>query len=144
MLLDTKHPGALFTATPYVGYFEKACEVRFERHIIGWPVPALVTPVRGSSLQNDIWRKGCGPFPKPTDLPQNSFDEMNRKTLGLFSDALLYLGPRKDLLVGPRDLDIILDLEFRAEINRRTLLRTGKPLGPPDTANNVPQPFFHD
>jgi hypothetical protein len=144
MLIDAKYPGALFTATPYVGYFGKACAAGFERHINGWPIPSLVTPIRGSSLENDIWHKGCGPFAKPNDLPQDTFDEMNRKTLGLFSDALLYLGPRKSLVTGPRDLDIILDLEFRAEINRRMRLRTGKPLGPPNTANNVPQPFFND
>jgi hypothetical protein len=144
MLLDARYPGALFTATPYVGYFEKACAARFERRIKGWPIPSLVTPIRGSSLENEMWRKGCGPFPKPNDLPQDTFDEMNRKTLGLFSDALLYLGPRKSLVTGPRDLDIILDLEFRAEMNRRMMLRTGKPLGPPNTANNVPQPFFDD
>jgi hypothetical protein len=144
MLLDAKAPSALFTVTPYIGYFEKACEDRFDRHIKNWPIPAIVTPIRGSSLESDMWRKGCSPFPKPSDLPQATFDEMNRKTLGLFSDALLYLGPRKTLLNGPRDLDIILDVDFREEINRRELLRTGRPLAPPNTADNVPKPFFDD
>jgi hypothetical protein len=45
---------------------------------------------------------------------------------------------------GPRALDIILDLDYRAEMNRRMILRTGEPLGPPNTARNVPQPFFDD
>jgi hypothetical protein len=38
----------------------------------------------------------------------------------------------------------ILDLDYRAEMNRRLVLRTGEPLRPPNTARNVPQPFFND
>jgi hypothetical protein len=77
-------------------------------------------------------------------LPDAAFDNSGPNNLGLNSDALLYLGPRKGLVSGPRDLDIILDLEYRAEMDRRMILRTGKPMGPPNTANNVPQPFFKD
>jgi hypothetical protein len=32
-LLDAKYPGALFVVMPYVGYAQKECAVRFERHI---------------------------------------------------------------------------------------------------------------
>jgi hypothetical protein len=143
-LLDTGHPGALFVVSPYVGYAQKDCAARFERHIKSWPTPSLATPVRGSTLEKDIWRKGCNAFAKPKNLPEAQFDISGPNNLGLNSDALLYLGPRKGLVTGPRALDLILDLEYRAEMNRRMILRTGEPLGPPDTARNVPAPFFPD
>jgi hypothetical protein len=69
-LLDAGHPGAFFTVSPYVGYAQKECTARFERHIKGWPLPSLVTPIRGSTLEKDIWRKGCNAFAKPKDLPE--------------------------------------------------------------------------
>ena len=144
MLIDAKHPGALFVVTPYVGYAQKDCAARFERHIKGWPTPSLVTPIKGSSLEKDVWRKGCNAFARPKDLPEDKFEVSARNNLGLNSDALLYLGPRKRLVTGPRDPDIILDLDYRAEMDRRMILRTGKPMGSPNTANNVPQPFFND
>lgn len=144
MLIDAKHPGALFVVTPYGGYAQKDCAARFERHIKGWPVPALVTPIRGTTLEKDIWRPGCNPMTKPADMPDAFFEASGRNYLGLTGDALLYLGPRKSLVTGPRDPDIILDLDYRAEIDRRMILRTGKPMGPPNTANNVPKPLFDE
>lgn len=144
MLIDASHPGALFVVTPYVGYAQKDCAARFERHIKGWPTPSLVTPIRGSTLEKDIWRKGCNAFAKPKELPDAAFNNSGPNNLGLNGDALLYLGPRKELVYGPRDPDILLDADYRAEMNRRMILRTGEPMGPPNTARNVPQPFFTD
>jgi hypothetical protein len=144
MLIDARHPGAMFVVTPYLGYAQKECAARFERHIKGWPIPSLATPIRGSTLEKDIWRKGCNPMAKPKDMPDELWEDSGRNYLGLNSDALLYLGPRKSLVTEPRSLDIILDLEYRAEMDRRMMIYTGKPLGPPNTANNVPQPFFKD
>jgi hypothetical protein len=103
-----------------------------------------VTPIRGSSLEKDIWRKGCNAFSKSKDISDALFDSSGPNNAGLNSDALLYLGPRKDLIYGPRDPDILLDTDYRAEINRRMILRTGKPLGPPNTARNMPEPLFND
>lgn len=54
MLIDAKYPWTLFVVTPYVGYLQKECAARFERHIKGWPIQSLVTPIRGSTLENDI------------------------------------------------------------------------------------------
>jgi hypothetical protein len=142
MLIEAKHPDAFFVVTPYAGYAQKDCAARFERHIKTWPIPSLVTPIRGSSLENDIWRKGCNSVDKPKDMPEELWEESGRNNLGLNSDALLYLGPRKALVTGPHDPDILLDLDYRAEINRRMTLKFGKPLGAPNTANNVPRPIF--
>ena len=105
---------------------------------------ALVGPIKGSALEADIWRKGCNAFIKPPELKDEMFETSGRNNLGLTSDALLYLGPRKSLVFGPRALDIILDQQYRAEMNRRMILRTGQPLGAPNTARNVPQPFLPD
>lgn len=143
-LLDKSHPGALFVVTPYVGYAQKDCAARFERHIKGWPTPSLVTPIRGSTLEKDVWQKGCNAFAKPKELADEAFNNSGPNNLGLNSDALLYLGPRKELVYGPRDPNILLDTDYRAEMNRRMILRTGEPMGPPNTARNVPQPFFTD
>lgn len=143
-LLDSSHPGALFVVSPYTGYAQADCAARFEPHIKGWTAPSLVGPIKGSTLEADIWRKGCNAFTKPPKLKDEAFETSGRNNLGLTSDALLYLGPRKSLVFGPRALDIILDLDYRAEMNRRMILRTGQPLGPPNTARNVPQPFFDD
>jgi hypothetical protein len=143
-LLDTSHPGALFVISPYTGYAQADCAARFEPHLKGWAAPSLVGPVKGSTLEADIWREGCNVFTKPPELGGEAFEASGRNNLGLTSDALLYLGPRKSLVFGPRALDIILDQEYRAEMNRRMILRTDQPLGPPNTARNVPQPFFPD
>lgn len=61
----------------------------------------------------------------------------------VMTDALLYLGPRDRLTQSPRDPDIYLDLDFRAEIERRNQLQAGKPLGGSTTRQNpvAPRPF---
>ena len=142
--LDTAHPGALFVISPYTGYAQADCAERFEPHTKGWTAPSLITPIKGSTLEDDIWRKGCNAFTKPPQLKDEAFEASGKNNLGLTSDAILYLGPRKSLVYGPRALDIILDQDYRAEMNRRMILRTGQPLNAPNTARNVPQAFFDD
>jgi hypothetical protein len=142
--IEEKHPGALFVVTPYVGYAQKECAARFERHIKGWPVPSLAGPIRGSTLEADIWRKGCNPITKPDAMPADEFEALTRDGTGLTADALLYLGPRKSLQLGARDPDIIMDLDYRAELARRYLLRGGKEMGPSSIRPSTAQPFFND
>lgn len=141
-LLDKDHPGALFTVSPYVGYGQKDCAARFERHILNWPAPSLVSPIRGSALEKDIFRKGCNAFPQG-NIPDAGFEMSGRNNLGLTSDALLYLGPRASLLKGPSAPDIYLDTEYRAEMDRRMVLRTGEHLTGSGPASNpaVAQPY---
>lgn len=143
-MLDTAHPGALFVVSPYTGYAQADCAARFEPHMRDWAAPSLITPIKGSTLEADIWRKGCNAFPKPPQVKDEAFEASGKNNLGLTSDALLYLGPRKSMVYGPRSLDIILDQDYRAEMNRRMILRTGQPINPPNTARNVPQPFFDE
>lgn len=142
-LLDKDHPGALFTVSPYVGYGQKDCAARFERHIKGWAVPSLASPIKGSTLEKDIYRAGCNAFPRPKDATDADYNASGPNNLGLNSDALLYLGPRSSLLMGVRDPDIYLDTEYRAEMDWRMVLRTGEHLGSSPAGNpSVPKPFF--
>jgi hypothetical protein len=138
--LDKDHPGALFVVSPYVGYGQKDCAARFEKHIKNWPVPSLVKPIRGSALEGDIFCKGS----PPAGITQAAFEAAGRNNSGLTSDALLYLGPRKSMTFSPTDPDIYLDLEYRAELDRRMRLRTGPGMSPPDIGRNSvsPRPFW--
>ena len=142
--LDTSNPGALFVVTPYVGYGQKDCAARFERHIKNWPVPSLAYPVRKSSLERDIFRPGCNAFVRPPKVTNSQYETSARNNLGLNSDALLYLGPRKSLMSGPQVTDIYLDADFRAEIDRRMRLRTGDGLSQSGPSENpaLTRPFW--
>jgi hypothetical protein len=142
--IETDHPDAFFIVSPYVGYGQPACATRFERHIKDWPTPSLVAPIRRSSLEQDIFQPGCNAFARSPTTTDAQYEASGQNNLGLNSDALLYLGPRKGLLLGPKAPDIYLDLDFRAEMNRRMVLRTGEELSGSATAGNpaISKPYW--
>ena len=145
-LIDRAHPGALFVIWPYVGYATANCAARFEKHISNWPTPALVGPIQGSAWEKDVWQPGCGALPRLPQQPQAEYDVEMRNFAGLTGDALLYLGPRSQQVNGPYDPTIYLDLDRRAELDRRNQIKNGRPLdyltapSPPMAA--VPKPFW--
>jgi hypothetical protein len=144
-LLDQDHPGALFTVAPYGAFNSKACATLFERDSKKWPVPGLISPVRGSALEKDAMLPGCAVFGKPpAGITQAHLETSQRNYLGLTSDALLYLGPRDRFVFSPRSQDIYLDQDFRAEIERRVQVMTGKPMTGSLVGGNPasPRPFF--
>ncbi len=49
--IEESIPARCSVVTPYVGYAQKDCAARFERHGKGWPVPSFVGPIRGSTLE---------------------------------------------------------------------------------------------
>ncbi len=141
MILDKTNPGSLFVIAPYVGYAQKDCAARFERHLTGWKAPSLAWPIRGSTLEADIWRKECDAFNK---VPNAASEIASRNNVGLTADALLYMGPRASLLQDGTDPDILMDLDYRAELARRYEIRTGEPLPPPNVSRQVSRPFLED
>jgi hypothetical protein len=143
MLLEQANPGALFVVAPYAGYAQKDCAAGFERHIADWKAPSLAWPIKGSTLEADIWRKGCNTFARPNDMAEEAFDNEGPNNTGLTADALLYLGPRRSLMFDATDPDFLMDLDYRAELARRFELRTGQPLPPPNP-RSTPRPFFED
>jgi len=144
---DTRHPGALYVISPYIGYTSAACTEKFERHFPGISAPSLISPVRGSALEADIASPGCAPLAKIPQVTQEDYDISRPQFAGLDSHALLYLGPRKSLTEGPLVPDLYLDGEFRAEMDRRLRLRLGnglRAIPQPWTNTSVARPMFDD
>jgi len=127
------HPGAFFIVSPYTGFEQTSCPQCFERAAQDWPFPALVTRfVKG--MRNDRSSvQGCQ-LKELANVEQwlSDFSE----------DAKLYLGPAASLTTTQESPDLYLDLKFRAEIDRRTLLLTGNHLGPPTTPQVSPR-YLH-
>ena len=69
-------------------------------------------------------------------MTQEQYQEMLPNHVGLNSDALLYLGARSALQRSPNVPDSYLDLDYRAELDRRMRLRLGDGLKAPDPVNN--------
>jgi hypothetical protein len=146
-LLDTKHPGALYVVHPYAGYTTRACTEAFEKNVPGLSAPSLISPIRGSSLETFVKRTDCAPVAKPAEATQTQWEAFLSSFNGMASDAFLYLGPRQSLTASPRLPDMYLDMEYRAEIDRRLRLRRGNGLAAiPEPANYpvAPQPLFAD
>ena len=143
-LIERSHPSVWFIVAPYGGYMTEACTTRFEKHIKGWPTPALVGPIRGSTLEEDIYQPGCGLYPRPIPATEDQYNALMRDYYLQMGDALLYLGPRNRQVFSLQDPDIYLDLDYRAELERRGRIRGGDTLSNSDAIDNGAQPksFF--
>jgi hypothetical protein len=136
-IIKAKHPKAFFVAIPYSGYAEKSCSTDFEKVIQNWPAPSLIAPIRGSSLEQKVGRPDCNVFPPPRNPSPEQRKQMASTNHNLLdADALLYFGRRDQLKRGAYMFDMILDLELRAEMERRNQIIAGKPLTNYVTDNN--------
>ena len=134
-LVEVRHPGAFFVATPYTGFDEKSCSDTFEKIIRNWPQPAFATPVHGSSLEIQLRARGCHSLspsefklgPNASEKEKRNRENLEDQSSGVSANALLYLGPAAALTRSTSSPDIYLDLDFRREIDRRNLIRFGQP-----------------
>ena len=147
-MIDQSHPGALFTARFYSGAGDKACMEDFESRVSGtWPVPALVMPLRGSAVADNLLR--CIPVqvnrfsypPGLSDAEKQQAATFWTKAEGSY-DALLYVGPRAQLEFAPTLSDYFMDSDYFKEIARHYFLQTGEKLDPPNRANYPMTPRF--
>jgi hypothetical protein len=136
-LVERDYPNSFFVVTPYIGFNEKSCSTEFERSAPGWPKPALLTPVRGTSLEGKLRRSGCTVMPAGSNTfsPTMTHDEIARakasmedESSGVAGDALLFLGPAAVLSQSPMVPDIYMDADYRLEISRRVQLMLDQPL----------------
>lgn len=51
-LVEKQYPNAFFIVAMYGGYATKSCTATFEQGISDWTVPALATPLWGTSLES--------------------------------------------------------------------------------------------
>lgn len=105
-LVEQSYPRSFFVVTPYFGFPDQASSQSFEQSVQAWQ-----SRLRGTEGQeaNTLLIKTQG-----SEIPGN---------------ALLYLGPAASLTQSPATPDLYLDSAFRREINRRSLIIDGKPLG---------------
>jgi hypothetical protein len=142
-LVEKKYPNSTFIVEMYTGFTSKACTERFEQSVRSWPTPALVTPVRGSSLEEKMRRPGCDVVSRDEFTFPPSFTETKKAQIisqferllgGLNANALLYLGKAAGLTQSPYEPSIYLDPDYRREMNRRVGLGfefelDGSPIG---------------
>ncbi len=129
-LLEQKHPNSIFKVQLYQGYTTKSCTADFERATDSWPVPALVAPVKGSSLGGKLYRPNCDVLPRnagtiigpsPAQIRQ-IIEDSERRATGVDADAILFLGKAATLTQSPFEPSIYLDPDYRREMNRRATL----------------------
>ena len=136
-LVEKQYPNAFFIVAMYGGYATKSCTAAFEQGISDWAVPALATPLRGTSLESKLYRSDCDveprtslPFkPSMSEAQKRQFaDAIERMDSGVDGDALLFLGKANTLTRTPMEPSIYLDLTYRREIERRQRLAFGESL----------------
>jgi hypothetical protein len=146
-LIDRDDPGALFVISPYSGSGQKSCFADFEKSTEAWPVPALVTPFRGSVMAEDLRR--CNPVrPEDASFAPSLTDEEKKQIVTAWfgpasvADALLYLGPAASLTTAPYIQDYFFDSAYFHELARHYQLQTEQVLPPPKIADNPMSPKF--
>jgi len=112
-LTEQSYPGAVFVVTPYRGFTSKTDSDVFEQKMEDWRNRAPATEAKGMKALLLNEEPGAG----------------------VAGNALLYLGPAAALTESPITPDLYLDLAFRKEINRRSLMMSGAPL-------EIPQPLM--
>ena len=150
-LIEKQYPDAFFIVAMYAGYATKSCTLSFEQSISDWPVPALATPLRGTSLESKLYRRDCDveprrslPFrPSMSEAQKIQFgDAIERMDSGADGDALLFLGKANTLTRTPMEPSIYLDLTYRREIERRQRLVFGESLKSSTVEQNPVSPNF--
>jgi hypothetical protein len=125
-LVEQQHPDAIFRVFTYAGGFKKTtCTVEFEKDKERLAVPVLLSPGRGTTLDNPSFRQRCpvGDSTPPPGMPKEKqaelIDHLARNYAGLNADAMLYLGPAASLTESPIMPDAYLDEAYLKEIMRR-------------------------
>jgi hypothetical protein len=111
--VERLYPGAFYIVSPYTGYVRDECSLAAEQGFKPYPVPALITDLKGSTFEQEGDRPGCQP---------NRWADTN------YNHAVLYLGPAASLTEAPgfRDPHLVGD----PELARRQQIR-GRPAPPP-------------
>jgi hypothetical protein len=150
-LVEQRSPGAFFVVTPYTGFNERSCSEAFEKTVNHWSHEALATPLRDTTLQDQIHPAGCHFVSAPdfsfqpgeTEAQKaKEMADMEDQSSGVAGDALLFLGPAAGLTQSPLAPDLYIDGDFLKEINRRFFIMGGGPITWPTVRDNPMSPQF--
>jgi hypothetical protein len=147
-LIEKQYPGRMFVAQAYRGFADTTCMHHFEQRMGAWPMPALAIDIAGTTVDEDM-RKCLKPrstrmnFPPsvPPDVQQRVRDLVLAnadRDNPLLADSVLFYARAGDLTRSPTFLELTLDEEWRAELDRRNRIITGRPL-PADWARDRPE-----
>jgi len=132
-MIRRDHPDALYVAMFYSGTADKECARDIERGMTGWPVPALLSPARGSFVAQKLracstLKAGDGDLPASlTDAEMQQIVDLNKDVMS-YADAILYVGPSGDLTYSSYIPDLYLDAEYGRIVARHYLLQMGQPM----------------
>jgi hypothetical protein len=147
--VEQHYPGAFYIVHPYMGFTQGDCSESFERPLRRLSEPGILFPVKGSALQDRLRAPGCHFLPSnagifPPDWTQEQkvriLADMEEGFSGTSADAILYLGPAKELTYSPESPDLYMDEAFRSEIQRRVRLMPPAPPTLPEFDGNAVSP----
>jgi hypothetical protein len=158
-LYEKHYPGRTLVVVDHTGFgngtgyakYNNTLEVR----LASWPIPSLVTKLRGTWLVDLLdTTYSTGNFVTTTTLgndgkaTRRSVPELGGRKFSSVADAYLYLGPRDLLLNEPDPADVFLDKAYMAEMKRRAALMGPGPVtdqADPDKVSKIRfQPFWYD
>jgi hypothetical protein len=140
-IVESKHPGKTFVVGVHEGFGRRTSEL--EPRLAEWPRPSLAL-VRGTWLENlegvdeglDVFFDAkTGKRATPADRQKESKDR---------PDAILYLGPRAELTMEPRPVELFRDDSYFQELNRRHQLAHGRPLDRAELLRPRPQKWVEN
>lgn len=133
MLIEQKHPGAIFRVETYTGIGKDTCTAEFEKRMKNVTGPVLLAPLHGTTLDELAFSERCfvGQFRFPPTMPAAQQAEMIDHAKHWQSDAMLYLGPVASLTGSPFLPDIYMDGDYLNEVMRRQQLG-GRKITPSD------------
>lgn len=122
--IEERHPGTTFVVMPHVGFGTRTAEL--EPRLAGWQKP-MIALLRGTWLGAIEF----GPIIAPNvtmEIAGKKVKPYGGRTLADLADAYLYLGPRHLLTAVPPMPDVYRDDAYFQEMNRRNVLKEGRPL----------------
>lgn len=124
-IIEHKHPGKTFVVSVHEGFGQRTAEL--EPRLASWPKPSLAL-VRGTWLENlEGVDDGLDIF-VDAQTGKRATAADRRKAPKDGPDAILYLGPRAELTMEPRPVELFRDDAYFQELNRRHQLAHNRPL----------------
>jgi hypothetical protein len=130
------YPGALAIVSPFIGYLEPECNAKFLARAKGWPTPAIVDPVQGTSLEASLQLPNCNFIPPSRIEKMKSMAaHMPKVNSGGAPPGaqILGAGPGGGGPPSPTDM-IAAEIDIMSGRHADAILY----LGPPDTLTQAP------